>query len=935
MTFKCINQKLVTKIHVDGNVVNYDAAFTLTEPSAGKITLTNPLGVVEIFEAPIADFVDSGDTALSADLAGLVVALEPLPTGTVVTDSELASFTLASCILGETYVFMDDAKTIVKSRKVFTGTELVATTQGTKEMDNALSSAEKVIENGDIVMASAALGANTVSLTVDPDTNFFTVYDKYSQLTGTLSIVCPSSAGDKTLDVKVKGDYFHLYRKPDNSNWVLHDVRRNTHEDLLTDISTDDLGVDLSMSGDVANFSALPDAAIYSDKYFLVRAAQGIWLTDSRKPKGVYRSDGTNWDWMGTETAQASGTDLTTATGTTPKRWSPFNAATLTKNIIKDTTDFYHNGSVKLQTTTAGATVAGHLATDTLNVGDWKTLAFAGANSSNWYVLRSPLGFDTILSDSAGGTSFRCLNNEKLAITEDGINVTGAINGRDIVADGEKIDKMGDWYFYTPDNSSYFRFLSPNGKASLYGADGGGTYLYYNGVTKFNTHSAGAKVTGSLQVSSAIDTGSHIELGGRLRSKHNTNDYLAFFSSADFPIGLCVSNSFKQIWNTGGSKITGNLEVTKEAKLDGIPISRGLENRTSDTCLSIGTGSLGSLTSADYCVALGDNALNKVTGNGYSTAVGYNVLSKATAHSNNGFGVYTLQNVTNGRYNCGFGRSALSGCTEGEYNSAYGSYALAQVDNTDHNTAIGYRAGAACKGAFNTIIGSETFDANTTGSYNTIVGSTASGKSTDVEKSTIIGYAAGLNISTGDKNTFVGHYAGNTTTTGYNNICIGEDAETTGTANANQCTLGNSFISNLRCNDNTISTLSDARDKTSVTDCEYGLDYINALRPVTFTWDYRKEHEKNGKMPTRHGERSVGFIAQELKEVQDANDAAELNTYQHYPIELNEDGSPMDGTLGVDLIEADYGKLLPVAIQAIKDLSAKVDELEERLAKKR
>ncbi len=444
MTFKCINQKLVTKIHVDGNVVNYDATFTLTEPSAGKITLTNPLGVVEIFEAPIADFVDSGDTALSADLVGLVVALEPLPTyeepvsdvragyrtisivmssghnsgsdigmrgfdfyyqgarvemdlawsigthngfagiggwgllspnwrrtgpwqggsgfsggvgallvtvdtqngrpllfdeiryvnehneggdteygaktvtitgsntapaayavsvtGTVIhtsdfiqhssvdeldeqsitgltgyeiitdisdnlgrenthpvsdnafnvatqehvkksrykiiTDTNAKEILLADYTLGDTYAFMDDAKTTIKSQKYFNGVELVPIAPAVKEMDTSLGDSDKIIHNGDIVMPSTALGANRVNLYVSDDTNYFTVHDKYNRLEGILRIVCKDSSESTTVDVGVKGDYIHFYRKPDNSRWVVHDVLRGTHSDLTEYVKT-------------------------------------------------------------------------------------------------------------------------------------------------------------------------------------------------------------------------------------------------------------------------------------------------------------------------------------------------------------------------------------------------------------------------------------------------------------------------------------------------------------------------------------------------------------------------------------------------------------------------------------------------------------------------------------------------------------------------
>ncbi len=49
---------------------------------------------------------------------------------------------------------------------------------------------------------------------------------------------------------------------------------------------------------------------------------------------------------------------------------------------------------------------------------------------------------------------------------------------------------------------------------------------------------------------------------GRIISQHNVLDYISFFNSNDHPIAMCVSNSFKQVWDSNGSKITGDLEVT-------------------------------------------------------------------------------------------------------------------------------------------------------------------------------------------------------------------------------------------------------------------------------------------------------------------------------------------------------------------------------------
>ena len=125
----------------------------------------------------------------------------------------------------------------------------------------------------------------------------------------------------------------------------------------------------------------------------------------------------------------------------------------------------------------------------------------------------------------------------------------------------------------------------------------------------------------------------------------------------------------------------------------------------------------------------------------------------------------------------------------------------------------------------------------------------------------------------------------------------------------NEITLGISNIATLRCQVTTITALSDERDKTDITDLDAGLDFINCLRPVDFTWNMRD----GGKV----GIPDVGFIAQELQQAQITNNKV-------IP-QLVMDENP-------DKLEAGYGALLPVMVKAMKELSAKNDALEARLA---
>ena len=94
--------------------------------------------------------------------------------------------------------------------------------------------------------------------------------------------------------------------------------------------------------------------------------------------------------------------------------------------------------------------------------------------------------------------------------------------------------------------------------------------------------------------------------------------------------------------------------------------------------------------------------------------------------------------------------------------------------------------------------------------------------------------------------------------------------------------------------------------KTNVIDLPESLDFINQLKPVKFKWATRDGNSKDGTF-------EHGFIAQDLQSAQKENEADYL--------ELVMDNNP-------DRLEASYGKLVPILVNAIKELSTKVTALE-------
>ena len=160
-------------------------------------------------------------------------------------------------------------------------------------------------------------------------------------------------------------------------------------------------------------------------------------------------------------------------------------------------------------------------------------------------------------------------------------------------------------------------------------------------------------------------------------------------------------------------------------------------------------------------------------------------------------------------------------------------------------------------------------------------------------------------VTNGSNNTALGKSAGDNITTGLNNIVIGNTADASSATVSNEITLGNSSIATLRCNTQTISSLSDARDKTDVQELPEGLDFISKLNPVKFRWQTRDGNGKDGTY-------EAGFIAQELQSLQHDVDADYLN--------LVMDENP-------DRLEASYGKLVPMLVKAVQELKFEVEHL--------
>jgi len=300
----------------------------------------------------------------------------------------------------------------------------------------------------------------------------------------------------------------------------------------------------------------------------------------------------------------------------------------------------------------------------------------------------------------------------------------------------------------------------------------------------------------------------------------------------------------------------------------------------------IGTKAGENANGATKAVAVGWNAGLSATGDNF-VAVGYQAGRSSTASGTISIGYQAGYSNTSGANNTNIGYQAGRTNTTNGTNTNVG-WQASYYATGQQLAAFGYRAlfGAAgvSSGSYNSAFGREAGLAVTSGSQNTLLGA-----------------SAGKAITTGANNTVIGSFAAfNSLIDGDNNIVIGKEAAPSATGVDNEITLGNASITALRCQVQTISALSDSRDKTNVQPSIYGLDLISQLQPVTFDWNMRDG--------AKVGDKDLGFIAQELQEVDDEN------------LQLVYANNP-------DRLEASYGRLIPVLVKAIQELKAEIELL--------
>ena len=164
-----------------------------------------------------------------------------------------------------------------------------------------------------------------------------------------------------------------------------------------------------------------------------------------------------------------------------------------------------------------------------------------------------------------------------------------------------------------------------------------------------------------------------------------------------------------------------------------------------------------------------------------------------------------------------------------------------------------------------------------------------------------------------------------------NVVIVGARQNTVG---ANQIHIGNGSSTCFRANVQSLTALSDCRDKADVTDYPVGLTFINGLRPITYRWDQREyywEEDEDGNLIENYDlvpdgthkkpKLYVGLLAQEVIPLEKAEGYDPDDEEEHIVV----GGNPLKRDMS-------YGNLIMPLINSTQELDDKIIALTARVA---
>jgi len=281
--------------------------------------------------------------------------------------------------------------------------------------------------------------------------------------------------------------------------------------------------------------------------------------------------------------------------------------------------------------------------------------------------------------------------------------------------------------------------------------------------------------------------------------------------------------------------------------------------------------------------------------------IGYQAAKASTSGRDNvAVGAFSMTSNTTGNFNVGVGDETMENNTTGDNNTALGNDVLRSNTSGDGNTGIGRDA----------------LRGNQTGDNNTAVGLNA------------------LNGSRNDDNTAVGYNAGVSVVNGFGNTFLGVNSDVSNAAISNSVALGNGAIvgkSNQLCYGNiteidqgnaVVVNASDGRFKYNVKENVGGIEFIMALRPVTYNFDLEKYNNfrKSNSSHRNNGMVESGFIAQEVET------AIQKTGYDFNGLVVPDDKN-------TDNYKVSYATFVVPLVKAVQEQQEEINTLKGEIAK--
>jgi trimeric autotransporter adhesin len=252
-----------------------------------------------------------------------------------------------------------------------------------------------------------------------------------------------------------------------------------------------------------------------------------------------------------------------------------------------------------------------------------------------------------------------------------------------------------------------------------------------------------------------------------------------------------------------------------------------------------------------------------------------------------------------GNYNTGLGAQALlNNSPYAVYNTAVGYEALSTQSFANGNSE--YAGSNTAVGTWSLIINQpDGGNGGSNGTGNTAVGVSSLFLNTTGYENSSFGSNSGVENTTGSRNTFLGDSAGPAAGDLVDATAIGFAASVDASYHVR---IGDTSVTQIGGQVGW-TNLSDARHKQDIHDLDLGLDFVRALRPVSFT------------MKQGNGRTDMGFVAQDVEALLGEN-------YNVLGI-----GGDAERTLSLR-----YTDLMAPMVKAIQELQTQIESRDARIA---